>query len=247
MFRRVVIAGFTGAVVVSLVAACSDDTSDTGSGQRRGAATAQAAQAPHGDAIPLLNTLLVRERAPQTGYDRDEFGPAWSDEVSVSGGGNGCDTRNDILQRDLTAVTLKPGTCQVATGTLNDPYTGKTIDFTRGLETSSAVQIDHVVALSDAWQKGAQQLSTERRRDLANDPLNLLAVDGPTNQAKSDSDAAEWLPPNAGYHLRLRDEANPGQIGLSTLDHPRRKICDGQCTRRMQHPRCTSAHPIPST
>ncbi|CAG7637877.1 hypothetical protein E143388_07940 [Rhodococcus opacus] len=87
----------------------------------------------------------------------------------------------------------------MATGTLHDTYTGTTISFVRGQDTSTAVQIDHVVALSDAWQKGAQQLSAEQRRDLANDPRNLQAVDGPTNGQKSDSDAASWLPPSKEY------------------------------------------------
>ncbi|MFI9403131.1 HNH endonuclease family protein [Nocardia sp. NPDC052316] len=158
------------------------------------------ASMPGRDTLALLETIRVAGRAPKTGYTREQFGPAWTDDVSVPGGHNKCDTRNDILQRDLTEVTFKDNSrCVVATGTLNDPYTGKTIKFVRGPKTSDDVQIDHVIALSDAWQKGAQQLSEARRRDLANDPLNLQAVDGPTNQSKSDSDAASWLPPSKGY------------------------------------------------
>ncbi|MFE3291257.1 HNH endonuclease family protein [Rhodococcus sp. NPDC059234] len=151
--------------------------------------------------LALLDTLAVKGRAPKTGYSRDEFGQAWSDDVAVAGGHNGCDTRNDILDRDLTNKTYKAGKkqCIVLTGTLNDPYTGKQIQFTRGQDTSTAVQIDHVVALSDAWQKGAQQLDADTRRNLANDPRNLLAVDGPANQQKSDGDAATWLPSNKSY------------------------------------------------
>ncbi len=143
----------------------------------------------------------MKGRAPKTGYDRALFGQAWSDDVSVEGGHNGCDTRNDILQRDLTELVFKPRTrdCVVLRGTLDDAYTGTRIDFVRGATTSSAVQIDHVVALSDAWQKGAQQLSTEERTDFANDPRNLQAVDGPANQRKGDGDAATWLPPNRRY------------------------------------------------
>lgn len=82
-------------------------------------------------------------------------------------------------------------------GVLDDPYTGMTIQFSR--QQSSAVQIDHVVALSDAWQKGAQQLEREARVQFANDPLNLLAVDGPANQQKGDGDAATWLPENSSF------------------------------------------------
>jgi hypothetical protein len=147
-------------------------------------------------ALQVLATLPVKGRAPKTGYSREQFGPAWSDVDH-----NGCDTRNDVLRRDLKTVALKPGThdCVVLSGVLNDPYTAALIHFLRGKTTSTAVQIDHVVALSDAWQKGAQQLSPAQRLSLANDPLNLLAVDGPANQRKSDGDAATWLPPNKSY------------------------------------------------
>lgn len=149
-----------------------------------------------GGAADALNTLPVKGRAPKTGYSRDAFGQRWADIDR-----NGCDTRNDILRRDLTHTTLKPGThgCVVLSGTLNDPYTGKTIAFVRGSRTSSAVQIDHVVALSNAWQTGAQNIAYDQRERLANDPLNLLAVDGPANQQKSDGDAATWLPPQKAY------------------------------------------------
>lgn len=150
-----------------------------------------AASAPTAEsrAVDLLATLAVKGRAPKTGYDRvAKFGSAWMDVDR-----NGCDTRNDILKRDLTAAVLS-GTCKIASGTLADPYTGKNIAFTRGETTSAMVQIDHVVALSDAWQKGAQQLSQDQRLSLANDPLNLMAIDGPTNAQKSDGDAATWLP-----------------------------------------------------
>ncbi|WP_418275159.1 GmrSD restriction endonuclease domain-containing protein [Isoptericola jiangsuensis] len=149
-----------------------------------------------GTALAALTDVPVKGRAPKTGYDRDEFGPAWSDVDR-----NGCDTRNDILARDLTGETFEPGThdCVVLTGTLADPFTGTVIAFQRGQATSTAVQIDHVVALSDAWQKGAQQLDGTDRELFANDPLNLLAVDGPSNGAKGDGDAATWLPPHKAF------------------------------------------------
>lgn len=167
-------------------------------------------QAPEGaqdNALTVLNTLAVKGRAPKTGYSRDQFGAAWADVDH-----NGCDTRNDILNRDLTDKTYKANThdCVVASGVLQDPYTGTRIDFVRGQDTSTAVQIDHVVALSDAWQKGAQQLTEDERRNLANDPYNLLAVDGPSNQRKSDGDAATWLPANTGF----RCEYVARQIGV---------------------------------
>ena len=143
-------------------------------------------------AAAVLETLAVKGRAPKTGYDRAQFGPAWSDVDH-----NGCDTRNDILTRDLTAIIHKPGThnCLVLSGTLIDPYSGEKIEFTRGVGSSLDVQIDHVVALSNAWQTGAFKLTYEKRLAFANDPINLLAVQGRLNSQKGDGDAATWLPP----------------------------------------------------
>jgi hypothetical protein len=143
-------------------------------------------------AAMVLETLAVKGRAPKTGYDRAQFGPAWSDVDR-----NGCDTRNDILNRDLTSIVYKPGTrdCLVLSGILLDPYSGEEISFLRGVATSSDVQIDHMVALSNAWQTGAFKLSFDKRLAFANDPMNLLAVKGSLNSQKGDGDAATWLPP----------------------------------------------------
>ena len=138
---------------------------------------------------PLLATLPVKGKSPLTGYARTAmFGTAWLDVDR-----NGCDTRNDILQRDFT-TTVKSGPCKVMSGVLVSPYTGQTIDFVRGNTTSTAVQIDHVVALANAWQTGAQKLSQEQRVALANDPINLFAVDGRSNSQKGAGDTATWLP-----------------------------------------------------
>ena len=147
-------------------------------------------------AASVLETLAVKGRAAKTGYSRDQFGAAWADVDR-----NGCDTRNDILKRDLTSITFKSGTqnCIVLSGELLDPYSGEKISFVRGVTTSSDVQIDHVVALSDAWQKGGQKLSIAQRTALANDPINLLAVKGRLNSQKGDGDAATWLPPLKSY------------------------------------------------
>ena len=140
---------------------------------------------------PSLEALAVKGRAPKTGYERRQFGDGWQMM-------NGCDMRNIILARDLEDEVISDD-CKVQSGALSDPYTGKKIMFVRGETTSDDVQIDHVVALSDAWQKGAQALTDEQRVAFANDPLNLLAVEGKANQDKSDSDAASWLPPNKGF------------------------------------------------
>lgn len=195
MRRKAARAALTMMTVAALTTGCSavlDQVAVTTGGGPVLAAPASAS----GDAASALANLPVKGRAPKTGYNREQFGPAWADVDR-----NGCDTRNDVLKRDLDGETFKPRTrdCVVLAGTLNDPYTGKTIAFTRGQGTSEAVQIDHVIALSDAWQKGAQQLSADVRRSLSNDPLNLMAVDGPTNQGKGDGDAATWLPPVRSY------------------------------------------------
>jgi hypothetical protein len=167
-----------------------------------------------GTALATLQTLPVKGRAPRTGYDRERFGQAWADVDR-----NGCDTRNDVLRRDLTSYVLKAGThgCLVLRGTLHDPYTGRTISFLRGPSTSMDVQVDHVVALSDAWQKGAQSWDAGRRERFANDSLNLLAVDGPTNARKGDGDAATWLPPSTSYRCDYvaRQVAVKHEYGLS--------------------------------
>lgn len=155
-----------------------------------------------------LAHLPVKGRAPKTGYARAQFGDGWLES-------DGCDTRNRILLRDLKDVISSNG-CIVERGTLNDPYTGKIITFTRAEATSADVQIDHVVALSNAWQTGAQQLTSEQRVALANDPLELLAVDGPANQNKGDGDAATWLPPNKPFRCQYvkRQVAVKSKYGL---------------------------------
>lgn len=176
-----------------------DDPSLETAGPAEPAAAADPNGLAPGSALAALAELPVKDRAPMTGYSRDQFGPAWTDDTSAPLSHNGCDTRNDILQRDLTDVMFKSGHCVVASGELADPYSGTDIDFVRGQDTSGAVQIDHRVALANAWVTGAQQLSPEERADFANDPLNLQATSGPLNQAKADGDAATWLPPNEAY------------------------------------------------
>jgi hypothetical protein len=148
-------------------------------------------------ALRALAQLPIKGRAPKTGYAREMFASDWQTS-------NGCDTRNRILFRDLVQISYRPGSsCIIETGVLNDPFTGQVIGFQRGIRTSLDVQIDHVVSLSDAWQKGAQQLSSYQRLQFYNDPLNLLAVWGPANSQKSDADAASWLPSNKSFRCEF--------------------------------------------
>lgn len=141
------------------------------------------------DALAVAQTLQERGRSADTNYSREAFGSAWKDVDR-----NGCDTRNDILQRDFTTVVFKAGTsdCKVIGGTWTDPYSNESYTFA---EAPSGAQIDHVVALKNAWQMGADLWGDQMRVEFANDPLNLRVTIASLNQQKSDSNAASWLPP----------------------------------------------------
>jgi hypothetical protein len=161
------------------------------------------------DALAALNNLEVKGRAPKTGYARSQF-PHWSDPDR-----NGCDARNDTLKRDLTNITYKVGTrdCKVIAGQLLDPFSGKVITFST---TKVVIDIDHVVALSNAWQTGAAYFDKSKRTQIANDPLNLLAVDSKLNRQKGDGDAATWLPPSKAFRCEYvaRQVAVKAKYGL---------------------------------
>ena len=173
----------------------------------------QNAGAASSTAEETLDKLAVKGRAPKTGFARAQFGPVWSDVNR-----NGCDTRNDILKRDLTNILFKEGTrnCVVLSGELLDPYSGTVINFVKGNTTSTQVQIDHIVALGNAWVTGAFKLTLPERTALANDPLNLLAVQGRLNSQKQDGDAATWLPPLKSYRCKYvaRQIAVKSKYGL---------------------------------
>ena len=146
-----------------------------------------------------LKDLPVRGWDRTSDFRRYQFGEAWSDDVNVEFGHNGCNTRDDILKRDLQNLVIRPLTCYAQSGTLVDPYTGTTINFVRGPESSNAIEIDHVVSLADAWYKGARAWDSQRRLDFANDPRNLLAVSPQANFDKAFRDASSWLPPNDAF------------------------------------------------
>jgi Protein of unknown function (DUF1524) len=156
--------------------------------------------APGADVLAGLAIIPVRVR----GYDyrRAAFGESWTDDNAAPGGHNGCDTRNDILDRDLvdkTYVAISRCPHAVATGTLHDPYTNATVAFIRGNQTGASVQIDHIVPLALAWDLGARGWPEEQRVRFANDPANLIAVAGQANQDKSDQGPSTWMPPNHAF------------------------------------------------
>ncbi|KSU77978.1 HNH endonuclease family protein [Pseudarthrobacter enclensis] len=191
---------------------------------------------PEGPALAVLDYLPVKGRAGKETYTREAFGQAWLDADR-----NGCDTRNDILRRDLEDPVFAEGSaCRVAAGHFREPYTGKAVEFRRGQGSSAEVQIDHVVALADAWQKGAQGLTPRQRENLANDPLNLIASDGPANQQKGAGDAATWLPKNKAIrcHYVARQVSVKVAYGLWVTEAERDAIkrvlgsCPGQQTIR---------------
>jgi hypothetical protein len=199
-------------IPISLLAAAAL----TGCGGQSGAAkpTGAAASTKRG-ALAALEALAIKGRAPKTGYSREEFGNGWATVA-------GCDMRDRILRRDLTRKTYDAGdTCAVKSGRLNDPYTATPVLFVRG--GASEVDIDHVVALSDAWQKGAQRWTAGKRAAFANDPLNLLSVDAHVNRAKGDGDAATWLPPNkrfrCGYVARQVAVKRKYRVWVTRAEH----------------------------
>lgn len=181
-------------------------------------------------ALTALEQLVIAQPI-QTPYNRDLFGQRWADLDR-----NGCDQRNDVLKRDLVDVTTKPGTrdCVILTGVLHDPYTGQIIDFTRGQGTSEQVQIDHIVPLAWAWRQGAADWTEEQREQLANDPINLLAVDGPTNSSKSDKGPSLWMPPSEGYHClyaeRFVQVLDTYDLTVSPEDHSALQVELSSCT-----------------
>ncbi|MGB2920556.1 MAG: HNH endonuclease family protein [Mycobacterium sp.] len=201
MSRRQVLWAMVVATLAVIVAVQVTSTSQSHSG-----VIAQAdlpTVTPGADVLAGVAEIPGRVR----GYDyrRDAFGESWTDETTAPGGRNGCDTRNDILDRDLsdkTYVSISRCPTAVATGTLHDPYTSGVVPFTRGNQTGAAVQIDHLVPLALAWDLGARNWTEEMRLRFANDPANLLAVDGPTNQDKGDKEPALWMPPNSAFHCQ---------------------------------------------
>lgn len=192
---------------------------------------------PSGNALAAAKLLPVGKKGACAKYERvPQFGKAWDDNNTAAGGHNGCDTRNDVLGASMTQIVWKNRVpCKVKSGVLVDPYSGRTIVFTAGRDTSDAVQIDHAVALKNAWLTGADKLpfaskvkDGASRLNLANDPLNLVAADGPLNQQKSANDASGWLPPNKSYRCAYvaRQVAVKTKYGLRVTKAERATMLD---------------------
>ena len=221
MARRGFIVGLLG-IALLLVAACQAQPLDNPQGTSAGLAATPSSD--YTQARALIAALPTATAGSTSGYARSNFGSPWLDQVDVPLGHNGCDARDDILKRDMDdeTFTADDPTCTVATGTLSDPYTGHTINFVRGTGMSNAVQIDHVVPLSYAWQMGANGWTYDQRKNFANDPLNLLAVDGPTNGGKGDSGPSQWQPPNSAiecsYAIRFAQVATKYALPVTVAD-----------------------------
>lgn len=211
--RRFLRRALRGAGVIVLVVAAAVGWAWWHNGFSRSAGPSPTWTAPPPSAAPLdpgydaarrmLDALPVKGWDRVQDFKRYRFGERWSDDVNVEFGHNGCNTRDDILRRDLAQIGLRRGTCLVQRGVLHDPYSGQTIEFVRGPDTSEAVQVDHLVSLADAWYKGARSWDDARRRDFANDPRNLLAVSAQANFDKAFRDAAGWLPANAAFECEF--------------------------------------------
>ncbi|MFB7588251.1 HNH endonuclease family protein [Streptomyces sp. NPDC056169] len=229
------------AVVAAFVAGCDaiepgGDSPGSGPGTSAGRAVsplanpdgtkpglaALASETDKANARKLIEGLTTKGRGPKTGYDRDEFGYAWMDTADgVPLARNGCDTRNDLMNRDGQDVRFRAGSdCVVVAMTLHDPYTGRTIEWRK--QQATEVQIDHVVPLSYSWQMGAARWPENKRKQLANDVLNLLPVEGRANSAKQDSGPASWLPPNkkirCAYAVRFAQVADKYELPVTTAD-----------------------------
>ena len=190
--------------VLALIVAYQVVTSSAGERSREFVARGDVPTVAPGTDV-LAGIALLPSRIRRYDYRRAAFGDAWTDDNEAPGGHNGCDTRDDILDRDLidkTYVAIKRCPDAVATGTLHDPYTSTTIAFQRGAKVGESVQIDHIVPLALAWDMGAYGWSFPQRLRFANDPANLLAVQGQANQDKGDSEPALWMPPNAAFHCQ---------------------------------------------
>ena len=209
------------------------------SGQRAAWFVAQAdipTVAPGIDVLAGVAEAPVRIRGND--YRRAAFGDSWTDDNNAPGGHNGCDTRNDVLDRDLvdkTYVSIKRCPTAVATGTLHDPYTNATIAFVRGDQIGASVQIDHIVPLAYAWDLGARNWTDEMRLRFANDPANLIAVAGQANQDKGDQEPADWMPPNTRVPMPVRGAIRRGASRLRTAD--RLTVGHGATRRRGDLPR----------
>lgn len=182
------------------------------------------------EARKLINELSTKGRGPKTGYDRDKFGYAWMDTADgVPLARNGCDTRNDLIRRDGQNLRFRTGSdCVVISMTLRDPYTGTTIEWRK--QKASEVQIDHMVPLSYSWQMGSSRWPESKRKQLANDVLNLIPVEGRANSSKGDSGPASWLPPNkqirCAYAVRFAQVALKYEMPVTTAD---KQMMQRQC------------------
>ncbi|WP_149828695.1 HNH endonuclease family protein [Streptomyces tailanensis] len=229
------------AAVVLLVSGCErlgEDDSSTGSGPTASDGRAVSplknpdgtkpglapltTDADKAAARKLIEELSTKGRGPKTGYDRDEFGYAWMDTADgVPLARNGCDTRNDLIRRDGQNLRFRAGSdCVVIAMTLDDPYTGTIIEWRK--QKATEVQIDHVVPLSYSWQMGSSRWPEAKRKQLANDVLNLIPVQGRANSAKGDSGPASWLPPSkpirCAYAVRFAQVAIKYEMPVTAAD-----------------------------
>ena len=207
-----------GALAGPFVHSSTASGDDVAAADARPSASSTVSAAAASDALQDLHALPLSD-AYVPGYDRTAFGQAWADTDH-----NGCDTRNDVLRRDLVDVDTKPGTngCVVLSGTLQEPYTGRTIAFHRGPTSSMAVQIDHRWPLGLVWRHGAASWTPAQREAFANDPAELVAVDGSANEEKSESGPGEWMPANAGdacsYATSFVAVATKWRLSIATAD-----------------------------
>ncbi|MFB9834553.1 HNH endonuclease family protein [Actinoallomurus acaciae] len=215
--RRVGVQVSSMVVSVFVVAGCAGNVSLSGDGPSSSSSGKSSKKGDKGSERTARKELAgLKEAKPDsmTGYSRRQFGPAWKDVDH-----NGCDTRNDILARDLDDAK-KRNKCVVISGTLDDPYTGKQITFAKAHAVE--VQIDHIFPLGLAWRMGADHWTEEKRTELANDRDNLLAVWGRPNEQKSDKGPSEWQPQKSfqcTYAEKFIAVADEYHLSVTQADH----------------------------
>ncbi|MFJ8232792.1 HNH endonuclease family protein [Streptomyces sp. NPDC094448] len=167
---------------------------ETGPAPAAGPAADRPAGAPGAAAetVPILTAVAGLSVADESraGYNRDLF-KHWNAGLNPS---DGCNTRNEVLIAEAVTAPTVGARCALTGGQWWSYYDDTYVT------PASALDIDHMVPLAEAWDSGATAWTAARREAYANDQgqsSSLVAVTAKSNRAKGDQDPAQWLPPAA--------------------------------------------------
>ncbi len=127
-------------------------------------------------------------------YSRDSLPTDWKDLD-----GNGCNTREDILKKYTSEYTGRFDGCKIKSGKFYDYYNGKFLRYDKSVDTGGGIQIDHIVAIGNAWISGGYKWGKDEWISYINDEEVLIPTSSKTNREKSDKDITEWKPANNSY------------------------------------------------